>query len=208
MRFHDRTHAGQLLGSMLAPYRDATNAVVIALPRGGVPVGAEVARALHLPLHILVVRKIGHPWNPEVAVGAVSEFGIVIGDNTQTKTISEEYHETHRRRELYEPTGLPSLQDNTVILVDDGIATGFTMQLAVEEVRRLGAQRVVVAVPVSSQEAATTLRSLADEFVTLNIPEFFSGVGAHYDTFPQTSDKEVVALLNAHSPRRLSHQSS
>lgn len=179
--------------------------MVLALPRGGVPVAAEVARQLGVPLHLLVVRKIGHPANPEVAIGAVSEFGTIVLDPSSSRSVESgrlqhiviaEAKEAKRRRQQYEPRGLPDLAGKSVILVDDGMATGMTMHLAEQEAKRHGASHVVTAVPVAPHEVAEQFRVQSDEFVCLHAPSAFFGVGAYYDAFPQLSDNDISITLH------------
>jgi predicted phosphoribosyltransferase len=205
--FTNRQEVGRKLAEKLHTYTD-TDAVVLALPRGGVPVGYEVAKSLHLPLDIVVTRKVGHPLHPEVAVCATEEHGLVLCDqgaiqqidkNWLQKEIQNQMAEAKRRSTVYRSGRDPlPLTDKTVILVDDGIATGLTMQLAVELIKKQNPKKVVVAVPVASTDAVQRLQELADEVVTLLPPENFLGsVGAHYVAFDQTSDEEVIQALES-----------
>lgn len=209
MRFADRTEAGQRLAVALAGL-DHADPVVLALPRGGVPVGAEVARALGAPLGLVMVRKIGLPGQPELALGAVVdgdrpdlEVNADIAHQTGldrldiVKLAEPELAEIARRRALY-MAGRPalSLAGRTVIIVDDGIATGATIRVALRSVRRQAPARVVLAVPVASSEALVPLQALADEVICLVTPDHFSAVGAYYADFTQVSDSQVIALLN------------
>lgn len=209
MRFADRTEAGQRLAVALAGL-DHADPVVLALPRGGVPVAAEVARALGAPLGLVMVRKIGLPGQPELALGAV-----VDGDrpdlevNTDiahqmgldrldiVKLAEPELAEITRRRALYMAgrAALP-LTGRTVIIVDDGIATGATIRAALRSVRRHAPARVVLAVPVASSEALAPLQAMADEVICLVTPDHFNAVGAYYADFAQISDSQVIALLD------------
>ena len=204
--FNDRADAGERLAHKLAAYRGAS-AVVVALPRGGVAVGAPLARALRLPLDIVVVRKIGHKDNPEYALGAVSPEGTVLID-TQDKVnqawlereIKKEQKEALRRLTVYRDGRKPlELRGKVVILVDDGIATGLSMRLAVRNVRVQKPARVVVAVPVAPGGVIRTLSAEgADEVVVAEPPEEFAGaVGAHYRHFEQVEDAQVLSLLKA-----------
>jgi putative phosphoribosyl transferase len=205
MRFEDRTHAGRLLADALLD-RARGDVVVLALPRGGVVVGVEVARALSAPLDLVIPRKVGHPDFPEYGIAAVAEAGEVVANDVETarvdrswfeRAVAEERAEAARRRSAY-LGGRPAmdLTGKTAIVVDDGIATGLTMQAAVRDVRHRGAERVVVAVPVAPADAVADLRATVDEVVTLLAPEAYEGaVGAYYRTFGQVGDEEVVRCL-------------
>lgn len=205
--FRDRTEAGRLLGAQLAGREFPKDSIVLALPRGGVPVAFEVARALGLPLDVIVVRKLGVPWQPELAMGAIASGGVRVLDEPliRMEGISQEdveavagreEQEAERREQLYR-AGRPALElrDRTVILVDDGLATGSTMQAAVKCVKSLQPAAVVVAAPVASRQACVRLRQVADECECLAVPERFGSVGEWYQDFKQTSDAEVRDLL-------------
>lgn len=197
------------LAKKLAKYR-GEDAIVLALPRGGVVVGYEVAHALDLPLDIVVVRKIGHPSHEEFAIGAIDERGTILLSE-QSKSVDpkifaqmarKELEEAKRRAELYraERLVLP-IKDKTVILVDDGVATGLTMRLAIKVVKDQDPRKVIVAVPVAAADTAAILSREADELITLEDPrEFLGAVGAHYVHFDQTSDQEVIRLLHVPPP--------
>ena len=212
-RFPDRRAAGEALARALAPY-SSPDAVVLALPRGGVPVGFEVATALGAPLDVLVVRKLGFPGHAEFAMGAIASGGVrVMNDEIpphhlpSPSVIDEvtraEQQELERRERAYRGhNDLVPIKGRTVLLVDDGLATGTTMRAAVRAVRELGPARIVVAVPVASIEACAALRSVADEVLCLRTPEPFSAVGLWYDVFDQTSDEEVARLLATPTGRR------
>jgi len=206
--FHNRTEAGRLLGATLAGRDWPKDSIVLALPRGGVPVAFEVARALGLPLDVIVVRKLGVPWQPELAMGAIASGGVRVLDQQliRMEGISQEdieaiatreEQEAERREQLYR-AGRPSLEllNRTVILVDDGLATGSTMLAAVKCVKSLEPSSVIVAVPVASRQAREHLRHEADECVSLAIPDAFGAVGEWYQDFRQTSDAEVRELLS------------
>jgi len=204
--FTDRRHAGQELGHALHRYA-GTNPIVLALPRGGVPIGREIASALDAELDVLIVRKLGAPNNPEFAIGAVGEGGAVVldeqtvvsmhmDDATLERIVTETRREIDRRVDAYRRgRSLPSLAGRTVIIVDDGLATGSTAAAAVEVIKSLGAEHIVLAVPTGSHQAVTLLRDRCDEVVCLEEPPWFGSVGAQYESFPQVSDEEVLALL-------------
>lgn len=209
MVFENRTHAGELLAQQLAAHAGRDEVVVLALPRGGVPVGFAVAEALEVPLDILPVRKLGVPGREEYAMGALASGGqpelqaevprtLRIPKRTVDAVARRALVEIRRREKRYR-AGRPKrdVRDRVVILVDDGIATGCTMRAALHAVRREHPRRLVVAVPVAAPEACQALRMEADEVVCLLTPEPFYSVGCWYDDFEQTSDDEVVALLQA-----------
>ena len=205
MRFQDRSHAGRELAKLLTHYRDE-NPIVIALPRGGVVVGYEVARALGASLDIIVARKLGAPGWPEVGVGAIAP-GVVLID-TQTVQMfglsrekmkqveSHERAEMERRIRRYRGEDLmPDVQGRVVILVDDGIATGVTARAAIRALRQVGPKRIVLAVPVCARGTVTLLREEVDDFITIATPANFIAVSVWYQDFGQTTDEEVLALL-------------
>lgn len=206
MVFRDRQDAGRRLAELLAA-RSGEHTVVLALPRGGVPVAAEVARALGAPLDVIVVRKLGVPFHPEYAMGAIGEGGVRIidGDVIRATHVTDEQlarvdamerEELARRAQRYRGDRTPvPLVGCTAIVVDDGMATGSTALAAAQVARRLGAAEVVLAVPVASSQAVAELRRHADEVVSVHTPDDFRAVGQWYDDFSETSDDEVVALL-------------
>ncbi len=204
--FVDRQDAGVRLAAELAPLA-RERPVIVALPRGGVPVAFEVARAMGAPLDILAVRKLGAPGNPELGVGAVAEDGTGVLDprsagrhgmteSTLDTTVALESRELRRRVQRYRD-GRPSIavRGRTVIIVDDGLATGLTDLAAVRALRKRGARQIVVAVPVGSQEAVSMLAEEADGVVCLEVPPQLFGVGMWYRDFTPVSDEQVVALL-------------
>jgi len=207
-RFKDRVAAGQQLGRSLADLREE-DPLVLALPRGGVPVAAQVASALHAPLDILLVRKLGLPSHPEVAFGAIGEDGVRIlnEDVVQRFGLSEreilhvenrEREELARRLVKYRGGRPPlSLEGRTVIIVDDGLATGATARVAVRIARRRGARHVIVAVPVASLGALRDIASQSEQTISLLVPQSFRAVGEWYEDFDQTTDEEVTTLLDA-----------
>jgi predicted phosphoribosyltransferase len=206
--FHDRTEAGRALAARLAEYARRPDAIVLGLPRGGVPVAHAIAAALALPLDVLVVRKLGAPGQPEFAVGAIAT-GVVVrnpevagwftGDPRVIDAIVErERAELERRERLYRANLPPlALDGKTVLLVDDGAATGASMRAAVALSRALRAASVVVALPTASAEACRALRHEADRVVCLQTPPSFNAVGEWYERFDQTTDREVIDLLRA-----------
>lgn len=210
-RFRNREQAGRLLAGRLRAYGGHPDVVVLALPRGGVPVGCEVARALGVPLDVFVVRKLGVPGQEELAMGAIASGGArvlneeVVGALGITPAVIEaaaarEGRELERRERAYRAgRPAPAVRGRTVILVDDGIATGSTMLAAVQALRHLGARRVVAAAPTVAASTARALRRSVDELVAVITPEDFAGVGQWYEDFSQTTDQEVCALLAAAS---------
>lgn len=206
MPFRDRKEAGEKLAAALTRFRNK-DCIVLALPRGGVPVAAEVARALGAPLDILLVRKIGAPNAPEFAIGAVVDGGapIVVRNEHAAGAASEaqfraicarELAEIERRRKLYRGNRpAPDPKGRTVIVVDDGLATGSTMRAALQATRQRGPKTLVMAVPVAPPEALAELRDAADEIVCLESPADFGAVGYYYDDFRQLSDGDVIAVL-------------
>ncbi|HXE96524.1 MAG TPA: phosphoribosyltransferase [Dongiaceae bacterium] len=207
MVFQDRKDAGKRLAEKLTHYRDDAGVIVLGLPRGGVTVAYEIAGALRCPLDILIVRKIGFPGEPELAVGAVSETGsVVINEDIVSRyRVSKEYleqetsrqqQEIARRAALYRGGGgVPSLAGKTVILVDDGVATGATAKAAISTLKRERIARLVVALPVASREAERNIAPLVDEWVCLEAPLGFRAVGQFYSDFTQVEDEDVVAML-------------
>lgn len=207
-RFADRAEAGRLLAEALVRYR-GPDVVVLALPRGGVPVAYQVAATLHAPLDVLVVRKLGVPYQPELAFGAIGEGGVeVLNDVVLRRTgltpadiaavEAEQQHELQRRVARYRPgrAGL-DIAGRTVLIVDDGFATGATARAAAVVARARGADEVVLAAPIGAPDAVAGLRRVADEVVCLGAPADFTAVGQGYDDFDQTTDEQVCELLGA-----------
>ena len=206
-RFRDRAEAGRLLAERLRSYAGRDDVVVLALPRGGVPVAYEVAKALGAPLGVFVVRKLGVPGHEEVAMGALASGGLVVLDtrlvqrlgldrNQLERTVAREAEELRRRENAYDGRLDPhELQGKTVILIDDGLATGSTMRAAALAVRDLDPGKIVVAVPVASQETCDAFRDVVDEIVCEMTPQPFNAVGLWYEDFSQTTDEEVRELL-------------
>jgi len=205
--FRDRGEGGRFLAAKLARYADRADVLVLALPRGGVPVAYEVARALGAPLDVFLVRKLGVPGHEEYAMGAIATSGVRVlnGDVVSALGIphdvidaiaARERQELERRERLYRGgRPPPEVRGRTVILVDDGLATGATMQAAIKALRQHKPTRIVVAVPTASPDACEQLRAQADEVVCATTPEPFHAVGLCYEDFSQTTDEEVRDLL-------------
>lgn len=205
--FANRQEAGRLLAAELTKYADRDDVIVLGLPRGGVPVAAEVARALHLPLDVLVVRKLGAPGQEELAIGAIGEGGVRVvneqlvrnlglDDGDINRIAAKEERELRRRVSAYRG-GHEALavEDKIVLLVDDGVATGATMRAGLQALKAAGAARVIAASPVGAADAVAVLEEDADEVVVLQTPEWFSAVGQWYEDFGQTTDDEVRGIL-------------
>jgi putative phosphoribosyl transferase len=222
-RFRDRLDAGRRLAAELRAYEGRPSVIVLALPRGGVPVGFEVASALHAPLDVFVVRKLGLPWHEELAMGAIaaSSAGSVrvldrdlirvarVSDEELARVTAVERAELERRERRYRgDLPFPDRTDKTVILVDDGLATGSTMRVAVAALRQEAPARIVVAVPVAAPESCDAFHDVADEVICAETPEPFRAVGEWYDDFSETTDAEVHDWLErARGARELSELS-
>lgn len=205
--FQDRYEAGKLLAEQLATYANQADVMVLGLPRGGVPVAAQVARQLNAPLDVFTVRKLGLPGHPELAMGAIASGGmrvfndevlnsLRVPDEVVEEVTAMEFQELQRREHLYrDDLPPPEVEGKTVIVVDDGIATGSTMMAAISALRQLGAKRIVVATPVIARSTQDTLTRFADEVVAVLAPFDFYGVGQWYNDFSQTSDNEVRTIL-------------
>jgi len=205
--FANRTEAGLLLGEKLQKYAGRDDVIVLGLPRGGVPVAFEVAQRLGAPLDVFVVRKLGVPGFEELAAGAIASGGVRVLNQDVVRALpnaeeaiesvtARETAELERREEKYrDGRPAPELRDRIVILVDDGLATGATMRAAVEALRRSGAAKIVVAVPVGPPDTCHELEEQADETICLSMPEFFQAVGQYYEDFSQTSDEDVREIL-------------
>jgi putative phosphoribosyl transferase len=217
LTFRDRKDAGQKLAAQLVQFRNNPNVVVLGLPRGGVPVAAEAARALAAPLDVFVVRKLGVPQHEELAFGAIASGSIrvldaaiveelAIPDTALDAVIEREIKELDRRELVYR-RAMPALdvKDRIVILVDDGIATGSSMRAGLEALRKLGPAKIVVAVPVASPHAIRELSKLAGKIVCLSAPEDFTAVGQWYADFQSTTDEEVTAALESAASRTTIH---
>ena len=213
VRFRDRAEAGRALARALAQYAGRDDVVVLALPRGGVPVGYEVSKGLGAPLDVFLVRKLGVPGHEELAMGAIASGGVLvldegvlrwlgISEHQLQKTLAREFEELRRREAAYrDARPLPDLKGKTVILVDDGLATGASMQAAARAVRRHEPARIVIAVPVASRTTCDKFREEVDEVVCAVTPAPFHAVGDWYEDFSQTTDDEVRDLLALNAAR-------
>jgi putative phosphoribosyl transferase len=206
--FKNREEAGRRLVERLIQYRDDSTALIVALPRGGVAVGYQLSLGLHLPLDVFITRKLGAPDNPEYALGAVGETGTVylnpeamraygLSRSDVEEVVQVQQREIARRQDLYrQGRQLPRLTDHTVILVDDGIATGSTFFAAVQSIRPLKPRRLIGAIPVGPVETIREACMQVDELIVLATPDPFWAVGNHYIDFGQVSDHDVVVYLN------------
>jgi len=215
MRFRDRAEAGSLLARKLEHYKNAPDLLVLGLPRGGVPVACAVATVMNAPLDVLIVRKLGVPGYDELAMGAIASNGIQILNDSLIRhldipesviksVIEREREELNRREREYRGVRPPAeISGKTVIIVDDGLATGSTMKAAIAALRLQHPAKIVAAVPTASAETCEELKQEADEVVCAITPEPFYAVGLSYEDFAQTTDAEVRALMAAHLPERL-----
>ena len=223
MVFRDREEAGRLLAAKLESYRNDPNGLILALPRGGVAVGYELNRTLQVPLDVFITRKLSTPDNPEYAIGALSETGAVFLNPDAVEAfhlshadlnalLGSAREEISRRRQRYRSgTPLAALAGKTVIVVDDGMATGATFFATIEAIAELSPGRLIAAVPVAPQDNVEPARSRVDEFIVLATPEPFIAVGHHYQCFAQVTDDEVLQYLNAAKhgrPAQVSHQAA
>lgn len=209
MAFRDRREAGRILGQSLGAYANRADVTVLALPRGGVPVAFEVAKALAAPLDVFVVRKLGMPGDEELALGAIASGGTLtlnrelierlgVNDKSLAHVLAHEARELSRREHVYRGNAaVLDLRNRDVILVDDGLATGSSMRAALRALKKAGPRRLVAAVPTGPAEVCAALRREADEVVCCMTPVPFIAVGLSYHDFSQTSDEEVRALLAA-----------
>lgn len=214
-KFRNRTEAGQLLASQLTAYANAKDVLVLGLPRGGVPVAYEVAKALHLPLDICLVRKLGLPSNKELAMGAIGMGDVMVLNDDLVSWLGisrekidrvavQEKEELERRDHLYRGSRpFPDVRGRIIILIDDGIATGATLRAAIATMRKQQPQSIVVAVPVAPLSACDEFRAEADKIVCLMTPEPFHSISLWYEDFSQTTDEEVRKLLEEQSLLRL-----
>jgi predicted phosphoribosyltransferase len=217
MVFRDRTDAGRQLADRLMAYQDQPDVLVLALPRGGVPVGYEVARALHAPLDLFLVRKLGVPGHEELAMGAIATGGVRVLNDDVLRILpipqrvidavaAEEQQELERRERLYRGSRPPpDVRGRTVILVDDGLATGSTMRAAIQALREQHPKRIIVAVPVGAAETCAEFQDEADEAICATTPDPFYAVGYWYANFEPTTDDEVRSLLASAAASYPSH---
>jgi putative phosphoribosyl transferase len=206
-RFRDRAEAGRILARQLSEYAERPDVMVLALPRGGVPVAYEVARELGAPLDVFIVRKLGLPGHPELAMGAIASGGVRVLNDSVVQAIgippaiidrvarAEEAELSRREREYRGDRPPPDVRGRTVILIDDGLATGSTMRAAAAALRQQGPAAIVVAVPVAADETCDEFRREVDRIVCARTPEPFHAVGLWYEDFSQTTDEEVRELL-------------
>src|SRR6266568_219730 len=213
--FPNRVEAGRVLAQKLTQYAGREDVIVLGLPRGGVPVAYQVAQSLRLPLDVFIVRKLGVPGFEELAVGAIASGGVRVlnedvaralpnADQIIEAVTAKETTELQRREQSYrDGRPAPEIRGRTVILIDDGLATGATMRAAAAALRQQGAAKIIVAVPVGAPGTCHEIRSVADEVVCLQTPGSFMGVGQYYEDFSQTTDEEVRELLAASAPKPL-----
>lgn len=209
--FQNRFDAGERLARQLQSYRNDPSTVILALPRGGVPVAYSIAKALQLPLDVLIVRKLGVPFQEELAMGAVASGDVIffnddviadlgIGEAEINRVIETQKIELSRREKKYrQDRAFPNVAEKNIILVDDGIATGATMHAAIIALRKLAVKKIIMAVPVAPRMTLSHFSKLVDEVICLHPADVFYGVGAFYEDFSQTTDEEVVTLLSKFS---------
>lgn len=207
-KYQDRYAAGKILAEQLKPYAKNPNVIVLALPRGGVPIAYEIANTLSLPLDIFIVRKLGVPGHEELAMGAIAAGGTAvfnddvihdlhISKQAIEQVAEEELQELKRREKKYRDNRpFPNITGKTVILVDDGIATGATMRAAIQALRQLNPASIIMAIPVAEITTYEKMATLVDKIICPLKPKFFNAVGSWYETFNQTSDEEVLELMN------------
>ena len=210
-RFHNRTEAGRRLAAELSKYANLPEVLVLGLPRGGIPVAYEIAKALHVPLDVWLVRKLGVPGQEELAMGAIASGGVMILNNeiinllnisreTVEQVAAAEKQELERRDEAYRgDRPLPQIENHTIILVDDGIATSSTLRAAIAALQRHHPKRIVVAAPVAPPSVCESLKTVVDDVVCLDTPEPLHSIGMWYIDFSQTTDNEVRDLLRRSS---------
>ena len=208
MIFSDREEAGEKLAKELKKFKKEAGVVVLALPRGGVVLGEKVAEILGLPLDLVITRKISAPSNSEYAIGAINEEGDGIFNQDEIKKLNidpkyikseveKEKKEARRRLDLYRSgKDEVELEDKIAIIVDDGIATGLTMMVAIKSVKNKNPKKIIVAIPVSARDSLEKIKNMVDETICLQVPPFFGAVGAFYSRFDQVDDNDVVAIMN------------
>jgi len=201
MLFKNRIQAGKQLAEKLSAYKNKKDVIILGIPRGGVEVAFSVAKALKAPLSVVVTKKIGHPFNPELAIGAVSPDNYIIDEDYRDKegyakkAIKELNAEIKNRYKLYTEGKLPQLKNKIAVVVDDGLATGHTMLAAIKYVKSKNPKKVIAAVPVAAQDSYEKVKSIADEVICLHVPIFFNAVGSFYQEFEQLDDEEVISYL-------------
>ena len=203
MRFKDRHEAGQRLAEKLKEYRNKKDIIVLGIPRGGVEVAFEVAKRLKATLSIVVTKKIGHPFEAEFAIGSVSpgnyivdeKYGDEAGKDYIKNTVREMNKEIKRRYRAYTKGKMPEIKNKIIIVVDDGLATGFTMLAAIKYARSKNPKKLIVAIPVAAQDSFEKVKEASDEIICLHIPSFFGAVGSFYREFMQLEDREVKSYL-------------
>lgn len=217
MIFHNRKHAGELLAKKLQKFK-SDHTLVLALPRGGVPIAAEIARVIQAPLEVLLVRKVGAPFQSELAAGAICEeeepiwnakvlYQLSLEPDDLEGTVNRERENIHRQAKLFrESKALPAVSKKIVILVDDGLATGATMSAAVKFLRKKGAAKIVAAVPIAAESSVVKMRAKVDEVITLEERSDLISVGQWYQDFSQVEDAEVISLLKEFSHRKSTAQ--
>ncbi|WP_059359853.1 phosphoribosyltransferase [Parachlamydia acanthamoebae] len=209
--FKDRHDAGRQLAELLEKYKDK-DVIVYALPRGGVVIAEEIAKFLHASLDLIFAHKIGHPYQEEYAIAAISEHGLIVEASDELRFVDKKWFEKEKERQVLEMKrrralylkNIPkkSAKDKIAIIVDDGIATGLTMQAGIKELKSNQPKKIIAAVPVSPKSTAQLLASMVDEFVAIEIPpdgQFLGAVGAYYDEFYQVEDQEVIDILSQNS---------
>ena len=201
MLFKNRIQAGKQLAEKLSAYKNKKDVIILGIPRAGVEVAFSVAKALKAPLSVVVTKKIGHPFNPELAIGAVSPDNYIIDEDYRDKegyakkAIKELNAEIKNRYKLYTEGKLPQLKNKIAVVVDDGLATGHTMLAAIKYVKSKNPKKVIAAVPVAAQDSYEKVKSIADEVICLHVPIFFNAVGSFYQEFEQLDDEEVISYL-------------
>ena len=201
MQFKNRLDAGKQLAKRLSTYKNKKDVIVLGIPRGGVEVAFSVAKALKAPLSVVVTKKIGHPFNPELAIGAVSPDNYILDEDYKDregyakKAIKELNAEIKKRYKKYTEGKLPQLNDKIAIVVDDGLATGHTMLAAIKHVKSKSPKKIIVAIPVAAQDSYEKVKAISDEVICLHVPIFFSAVGSFYHEFEQLDDEDVISLI-------------
>ncbi|KAA0205710.1 phosphoribosyl transferase [Candidatus Uhrbacteria bacterium] len=211
MKFVDRRDAGRKLAERLASFKGRKDVMLFALPRGGAVVGAEISQALGIPVDLIVTRKIGAPENEEYALGAMAETGEIVWNEAERKShdaqrvsriVEKEKAEAKRRAETYRSgRPLPDLRGKTALIVDDGLATGYTMRAAIAAAKHQHASNIVVAVPHGALDSIEALKKEADEVIALTAPRLYFAVGGQYDVFDQTEDEEVLSIMKRYGPK-------